>query len=159
MLLFGQSRIFFSMSRDGLLPQALSRVHPRFRTPYLTTAITGGVVALLAAFFSVQEIAELSNTGTLFAFMAVGAGVLSLRIIEPLRSRPFRCPAIWVVAPLAVAGCGYLFVSLSSTTQVRFLCWSLIGVVVYLVYGYRRSPLRDEARSSCAPTARDRRVD
>jgi len=144
MLLFGQSRIFFSMSRDGLLPQALSRVHARFRTPYVITAITGAVVALLAAFFSVQEIAELSNTGTLFAFIAVGVGVLTLRIADPLRPRPFRCPAVWLVAPLAVAGCAYLFVSLSSTTQARFFCWSLLGVAVYLVYGYRHSPLRNE---------------
>ena len=145
MLLFGQSRIFFSISRDGLLPQALSRVHPRFRTPYVMTAITGAVVALLAALFSVQEIAELSNTGTLFAFIAVGVGVLSLRITQPQRPRPFRCPAIWFVAPVAVAGCGYLFVSLSSTTQVRFFCWTLIGAAVYLIYGYRRSPLRGDA--------------
>jgi basic amino acid/polyamine antiporter, APA family len=143
MLLFGQSRIFFSMSRDGLLPRALSRVHPRFRTPYVMTAITGAVVALLAAVFSVQEIAELSNTGTLFAFIAVGVGVLHLRLTDPQRPRPFRCPAIWLVAPLAVAGCAYLFVSLSSRTQGRFFCWSLIGATVYLVYGYRRSPLRE----------------
>ena len=144
MLLFGQSRIFFSMSRDGLLPHLLSRVHPRFRTPYLMTAITGAVVALLAAFLSVQEIAELSNTGTLFAFMAVGVGVLSLRVTEPTRRRPFRCPAVWFVAPVAVAGCGYLFISLSATTQVRFLCWSLLGALVYLVYGYHHSLQRNQ---------------
>ena len=145
MLLFGQSRIFFSMARDGLLPQDFSRVHPRFRTPYLMTAITGGAVALLAAFFSVQEIAELSNTGTLFAFVAVGVGVQRLRTTEPQRPRPFRCPAIWFVAPVAIAGCCYLFLSLSSTTQLRFVCWTLVGAAVYSVYGYRRSPLRKNA--------------
>jgi basic amino acid/polyamine antiporter, APA family len=145
MLLFGQSRIFFAMSRDGLLPQALSRVHPRLRTPYLTTAITGAVVGFLAAFFSVQEIAELSNTGTLFAFMAVAIGAPILRVTQPLRPRPFRCPVIWLVAPVALAGCVYLFVSLSFTTQVRFFCWSLIGAAVYLSYGYRRSRLRGNA--------------
>jgi basic amino acid/polyamine antiporter, APA family len=142
MLLFGQSRIFFSMSRDGLLPKAVSHVHPRFRTPYVVTGITGVVVALVAALFSVQEIAELSNTGTLFAFIAVGIAVLALRISEPLRWRPFRCPAVWFVAPAAVAGCGYLFVSLSTATQARFLAWTIIGALVYLLYGYRRSPLR-----------------
>ena len=143
MLLFGQSRIFFSMSRDGLLPKAFGRVHPRFRTPYLVTAITGTVVALVAALFSVQEIAELSNTGTLFAFIAVGIAVLTLRMSEPQRRRPFRCPAVWFVAPVAVAGCGYLFISLSVATQARFLAWTIIGAAIYLIYGYRRSPLRD----------------
>jgi len=145
MLLFGQSRIFFSMARDGLLPRALSRVHPRLHTPHVMTIITGAAVALLAAFFSVQEIAELSNTGTLFAFVAVGLGVLRLRSTEPLRPRPFRCPAIWLVAPGAIAGCSYLFLSLSYRTQMRFLCWTLIGVAVYLLYGFRRSPLRGDA--------------
>jgi APA family basic amino acid/polyamine antiporter len=142
MLLFGQSRIFYAMSRDGLLPIAFSQVHRRFRTPYLVTAITGAAVALVAALFSVQEIAELSNTGTLFAFIAVGVAVLVLRKNEPLRRRPFRCPAVWFVAPLAVSGCGYLFISLSAATQARFIGWSVIGVAVYLLYGYRRSSLR-----------------
>jgi APA family basic amino acid/polyamine antiporter len=143
MLLFGQSRIFFAMSRDGLLPIAFSRVHRRFRTPHVVTAITGAAVALVAGLFSVQEIAELSNTGTLFAFIAVSVAVLIMRMNEPLRQRPFRCPAVWFVAPVAVGGCGYLFISLSVATQIRFLGWSVIGLAVYFMYGYRRSPLRD----------------
>jgi len=145
MLLFGQSRIFYSMSRDGLLPRALGKVHARFRTPYVMTAITGAVVGLLAALFSVEEIAELSNTGTLFAFFTVGIGVLRLRSVEPLRPRPFRCPGIWLVAPAASTGCAYLFLSLSSMTQIRFLCWTVVGTAAYLSYGFWRSPLRGNA--------------
>jgi basic amino acid/polyamine antiporter, APA family len=142
MLLFGQTRIFFAMSRDGLLPTYFSRVHRRFHTPHIVTAITGAAVALVAGLFSVQEIAELSNTGTLFAFIAVSVAVLVLRINEPLRQRPFRCPAVWFVAPVAVGGCAYLFISLSVATQLRFLGWSVIGIAAYFLYGYRRSSLR-----------------
>jgi APA family basic amino acid/polyamine antiporter len=141
MMLFGQTRIFFVMSRDGLLPDVLSRVHTRFRTPHVITIITGVFVAVVGGLFSVDEIAELSNTGTLFAFVAVGTGVMVLRRTQPDRPRPFRCPAIWVVGPLAVAGCLYLFFSLPSLAQQRFLIWTILGAVVYYLYGYRRSPL------------------
>lgn len=154
MMVFGQTRIFFVMSRDGLLPEVLSRVHPRFRTPHIITLVTGVFVAIVGGLFSVDEIAELSNTGTLFAFTAVGLGVMVLRRTQPDRPRPFRCPAIWLVGPAAVLGCIYLFMSLPSLAQQRFFIWTLIGVGVYFLYGYRRSPLGKEQSTSAPPQPR-----
>ncbi|HYM34258.1 MAG TPA: amino acid permease, partial [Steroidobacteraceae bacterium] len=141
MMMYGQSRIFFVMARDGLLPEIFSRVHPRFHTPHIITIVTGVIVALIAGFFSVDEIAELSNTGTLFAFIAVAIGVVVLRKTAPNRPRPFTCPWIWFVGPAAVLGCGYLFVSLPWLAQFRFFLWTLAGIVVYVLYGYRASPM------------------
>jgi APA family basic amino acid/polyamine antiporter len=141
MMLFAQTRILFVMSRDGLLPEKLSNVHPRFHTPHIITAVTGLFVAIVAGLFSVDEIAELSNTGTLFAFLVVSISVMVLRRAQPERRRPFRCPALWLVGPLAVFGCVYLFSSLPSLAQSRFAIWTGIGAVVYFIYGYRRSPL------------------
>jgi APA family basic amino acid/polyamine antiporter len=145
MMLFGQSRIFFVMSRDGLLPEVCSRVHKRFQTPYVVTAGTGVIVAIIAGLFSVSEIAELSNTGTLFAFIAVSIAVVVLRRTQPERPRPFRCPAVGVVGTLAILGCGYLFISLPGVAQGRFWVWTLIGAIVYFLYGYKRSPLAQPA--------------
>jgi len=139
-MLYGQTRIFFVMSRDRLLPEFLSRVHPRFHTPYVVTVITGAVVTLASAFFPVGQLADVSNTGTLFAFMTVAVGVLILRRTEPDRPRAFRTPGVWVVGPLAIFGSMYLFASLSLFTQMLFVGWAVIGLVVYLSYGYRRSP-------------------
>jgi APA family basic amino acid/polyamine antiporter len=141
MMIYAQTRILFTMSRDGLLPDRLSNLHPRFHTPHVITAITGIFVAIVAGLFSVDEIAELSNTGTLFAFVVVSASVMVLRRTQPERHRPFRTPVLWIVGPLAVAGCIYLFVSLPKLTQGRFAIWTAIGAVVYFIYGYRRSPL------------------
>jgi APA family basic amino acid/polyamine antiporter len=141
MMLYAQTRILFVMSRDGLLPDSLSNVHPRFRTPHIITAITGLFVAVVAGLFSVDEIAELSNTGTLFAFVVVSISVMVLRRAQPDRHRPFRCPTLWIVGPLAVFGCLYLFASLPKVAQGRFAIWTAIGAVVYFLYGYRRSPL------------------
>ncbi|WP_340678278.1 amino acid permease [Paraglaciecola sp.] len=140
-MLYGQSRIFFVMSRDGLLPPIFSQLHARFNTPYLITIITGLVVATIAGFSSVAEIAELSNTGTLFAFAAVCIGVLILRVTQPDRPRPFRCPSVWIISCVALIGCAGLFFSLPVTAQLRFLIWSAIGLAIYLMYGYKRSPL------------------
>lgn len=148
-MLFGQSRIFFVMSRDGLLPAVFSRVHPRLQTPYVITVATGLLVAAVAGLFSVDEIAELSNTGTLFAFIAVALAVIVLRRTQPLRVRPFRCPAVMLIGLAAVAGCLYLFLSLPRVAQGRFVLWSLIGVLVYFLYGYRRSPLSRGAIQRC----------
>jgi len=131
MMLFGQSRIFFVMSRDGLLPEVFSRVHKRFQTPHL----------VIAGLFSVSAIAELSNTGTLFAFIAVSVAVVVLRQTQPDRPRPFRCPAVNVVGILAILGCGYLFISLPGIAQARFWVWTVIGAIVYFLYGFKRSPL------------------
>jgi APA family basic amino acid/polyamine antiporter len=141
MMIYAQTRILFTMSRDGLLPDRLSNLHPRFRTPHVITVITGVFVAVVAGLFSVDEIAELSNTGTLFAFVVVSVAVMVLRWTQRDRRRPFRTPALWLVGPLAVVGCLYLFVSLPRITQGRFWVWTAIGAVVYFLYGYRRSPL------------------
>lgn len=139
MMMFGQTRIFFVMSRDGLLPQAFSKIHPKFHTPHVITILTGIFVALFAAFFPVGKLADISNSGTLFAFAAVSIAVLVLRRTDPDRRRPFRTPAIMLTAPLAIAGCVYLFFSLSWETIRLFLIWATIGLVVYFAYSRSRS--------------------
>jgi len=141
MMLYGQTRIFFTMSRDGLLPPVLSKVHPKFHTPHVVTMITGGVVALFAALFPVGILADISNSGTLFAFMAVSAAVLILRKRDPNRPRPFRTPMVWLVCPLAIAGCLLLFLNLSFYTLALFFGWAIVGLLVYRFYGYRHSDL------------------
>jgi APA family basic amino acid/polyamine antiporter len=147
MMLYGQTRVFFAMARDGLLPfhETLSKVHPKFNTPHVVTIITGAGVTVFAAFFPVGVLADISNSGTLFAFMAVALGVLILRSREPNHPRPFRTPAAWVVGPLALAGCAFLLFSLPMRTQVTFAVWTLIGLVVYGLYGYRKNPLANKA--------------
>jgi basic amino acid/polyamine antiporter, APA family len=139
MMMFGQTRIFFVMSRDGLLPAVLSKVHPKFHTPHVITVITGVFVALFAAFFPVGVLADVSNSGTLFAFAMVAIAVMVLRRTDPGRKRPFRTPAVYLVAPLAAIGCVYLFFSLSMETQLLFVGWAAVGLVVYFLYGYRKS--------------------
>jgi basic amino acid/polyamine antiporter, APA family len=139
MMMFGQTRIFFVMSRDGLLPEFFSRVHPRFHTPHVITILTGIFVALFAAFFPVGVLADISNSGTLFAFAAVSIAVLVLRRTDPTRRRPFRTPAVAITAPIAIAGCVYLFFSLSWETVRLFLIWATIGLVVYFAYSRSRS--------------------
>lgn len=141
MMLYGQSRIFFSMSRDGLLPPVFSRVHARRGTPHVVTIVTGIIVALLAGIFPLDEIAELSNAGTLLAFAVVSGAVIVLRITQPDRPRGFRCPAALLVSGLSIAGCAWLFVSLPEVTMIRFAVWIVIGIAVYYAYGWRRSPL------------------
>ena len=139
--LYGQSRIFFVMSRDGLLPRGLSKVNARTGTPIATTLFTAVVVAALAGVARLDEIAALANTGTLAAFVAVAVCMLVLRKREPNRERKFRAPMAWVLGPVAIAGCVYLFFSLPTRTQLWFLLWNLFGVVVYLLYGRRNALL------------------
>jgi len=139
MMLFGQTRIFFVMARDGLLPEGLAKVHPKFKTPHVVTMITGVFVTAAAAFFPVGQLADISNSGTLFAFMTVAIGVLILRRTAADRHRPFRTPAIWLVGPAAVLGCAYLFFNLSGYTELMFLGWAAVGLVVYFSYGRRKS--------------------
>ncbi|HEX2217690.1 MAG TPA: amino acid permease [Gemmatimonadales bacterium] len=140
----GQPRIFMSMSRDGLLPKFFSRVHPRFRTPYIGTLITGTFVATFAAFANIAEVVELTNIGTLFAFVLVSAGVIVLRRAEPDRPRPFRVPFVPLVPILSIVCCIYLMLQLPLVTWIRFGLWLGLGIVIYFVYGIRNSRLARE---------------
>jgi len=138
-LLLGQPRILFAMSRDGLLPPALSRVHPRFRTPHLTTITTGIVVATAAALTPINVVAELCSIGTLFAFSIVCAGVIVLRYVRADAHRPFRAPLFPLVPALGIVLCGYLMASLPGVTWLRFVVWLAIGLTIYTTYSYRHS--------------------
>lgn len=137
----GQPRIFFSMARDGLLPSWAAKVHPKYRTPHVTTILTGVAVAGFAGVVNINEVVELTNIGTLFAFVLVAAGVIVLRWTDPERPRPFRTPLVpWV--PLgAIVCCGYLMIELPKVTWARFGIWLGIGLVFYLLYGARHSRL------------------
>lgn len=139
MMLFGQTRIFFVMSRDGLLPEVLSRIHPRFKTPHIVTYVTGLGVMAAAAFLPVGKLADISNSGTLFAFMVVAFTVMILRIKDKSRVRPFRTPIVWLIGPLAVLGCITLFFFLPADAKLVFPIWSGIGLIFYFLYGYRKS--------------------
>jgi len=139
--MYGQSRIFFVMARDGLLPRALARVNAKTGTPVLMTLLTGLLSAFLSGLLPLKEIAELANAGTLAAFIAVGASVIVLRRREPNRPRVFSVPAWPVVASGAILGCLYLFASLPAKTQLYFLCAQIVGLLIYFVYGVRRSVL------------------
>lgn len=142
MMMFGQTRILFTMARDGLLPERLAKVHPKYHTPHVITWITGIFVAFFAAVFPVDILADISNAGTLFAFFMVAVGVMILRRTEPGRVRPFRTPLIWIVGPLAMAGCVLLFFSLGWNPTIKFFCaWAVVGLIVYFAYARRRSHL------------------
>jgi basic amino acid/polyamine antiporter, APA family len=143
-MMYGQSRIFFVMARDGLLPRALSRVSRRTGSPALVTAVTGVFVAAVAGFFRLDEIAELANAGTLIAFITVGICMMVLRRRAPDLKRVFRCPAPNVIGTLAVLGCIYLLISLPEKTLVRFVIWNMIGLAAYFLYGRGRSLLGRE---------------
>jgi APA family basic amino acid/polyamine antiporter len=143
--LYGQTRIFFVMARDGLLPHSLSTVHKTRGTPVTVTVITGCAIALVGGLFSLDEIAELSNAGTLFAFAAVAACVMALRLQRPDLKRIYRCPAAFVLAPLAILGCGNLFISLPYSTMVQFAIWNGLGIVLYLTYSRHTSRLSVQA--------------
>jgi APA family basic amino acid/polyamine antiporter len=147
-LLMGQPRIFFSMSRDRLLPAGVSRVHPRFGTPYVTTIITGCVVAAVAGFTPINVVGEMTSIGTLFAFVVVCAAVMMLRVRRPDARRPFRAPGGFVFPVLGVLSCLYLMLSLSVVTWVRFLGWLDIGFLIYWFYGRTHSPLADRAEQA-----------
>jgi APA family basic amino acid/polyamine antiporter len=142
----GQPRIFFAMARDGLLPPVFARVHPRFGTPHITTIVTGVVVGVTASFTSLDEMVDLTNIGTLFAFILVCIGIMILRIKDPDRPRPFRVPlGTYVVPLLGVISCAGLIYYLPPTSWWRFFGWLLVGGVVYFFYGFRNSRLRERA--------------
>jgi APA family basic amino acid/polyamine antiporter len=141
MMMFGQTRIFFVMSRDGLLPERLSAVHPKWKTPYIVTAITGAAVAFAAAFLPVGKLADIANAGTLYAFMMVAIAVMILRRTEANRQRSFRTPALWIVGPLTIAGCIFLFFNLPLDAMLVLPLWGILGLVIYYGYGYRASHL------------------
>jgi APA family basic amino acid/polyamine antiporter len=144
----GQPRIFMSMSRDGLLPPFLARVHPRFKTPYIGTVLTGLFVAVFAAFANIAEVVDLTNIGTLFAFVLVSAGVIVLRRQEPDRVRPFRAPWVPVTPMISIVACLYLMFQLPRVTWIRFGIWLVLGLVVYFFYGVRHSRLRAAAAAA-----------
>jgi basic amino acid/polyamine antiporter, APA family len=140
-MLLGQSRVFYSMSRDGLLPQIVNKVHPKFRTPYITSIVTGVAVAFFAAILPIRDAANLVSIGTLLAFVIVSAGIIVLRVREPNLPRAFKTPAYWIVAPLGAASALYLMISLPWVTWRRLLVWFVLGMIVYFGYGIRNSRL------------------
>ncbi len=140
-LILGQTRVAFAMARDGLLPQALAKVHPTYRTPYVITTITGVSVAVLSGFLDFETLGHLVSIGTLFAFMLVSIGVLILRRTRPDLPRGFRTPAVGLVATLSVLLCFYLMLNLVGETWLRFGLWMLVGIAVYFAYGRNHSRL------------------
>jgi APA family basic amino acid/polyamine antiporter len=147
-MMYGQSRVFFVMARDGLLPRALAKVSPRTGSPTRITLMTGISIAIVAGIFRLDEIAELANAGTLIAFMSVGACLMILRRRSPELPRLFRCPAPMVVGTLTILGCAYLLFSLPGSTLVRFGAWNVIGLLAYFLYGRLRSEARREAAAA-----------
>ena len=141
MMIFGQTRILFTMARDGLMPKYFAAVHPKYHTPYKVTIVTGVFVSLFAGLFPVGVLADVSNSGTLFAFFAVALGVLILRRTDPGRNRPFKTPLIWFVGPGAMAGSAFLFYSLDKVTLWLFVGWAITGLIVYFIYARSRSAL------------------
>jgi APA family basic amino acid/polyamine antiporter len=136
-MLMGQPRIFFSMSRDGLLPPVFGKIHPKFRTPYVTTIVTGTVAAVVAGFFPIALLGELVSIGTLLAFVIVCFGVMILRYKRPNVPRPFRTPLVPVVPILGILICGYMMSSLPVDTWIRLIVWMAVGLLIY--FGYSRS--------------------
>ena len=139
--LYGQSRIFLVMARDGLLPEGLSKVHPKWRTPYVVTAITGVLVAIAAAFLPVGQLADIANAGTLYAFLMVAVSVMMLRKTAPDRQRAFKVPALMIIGPLTIFGCIFLFFNLPAAAMMVLPIWTVIGFAVYFGYSRHRSHL------------------
>ncbi|MCX5696969.1 MAG: amino acid permease [Candidatus Omnitrophica bacterium] len=144
-LILGQSRIFFSMARDGLLPKVFARVHEKFKTPHVTTIVVGIIIASIAAFTNIDEMVDLTNIGTLFAFVLVCFGIIILRIKEPLRQRTFKVPFNPVFPLLGVASCIFLMTALPGITWIRFVIWLILGLIIYFTYSFEHSLLHHKA--------------
>lgn len=140
-LLYALARVVFAMSRDGMLPPAICKIHPTFKTPYRVTIIGATVAGIGAGFFPIGLIAEMVNIGTLSAFFIACIGVLVLRFTRPNAPRKFRCPGLVIVAPLAAISCAYLMYNLPTDTWIRFFIWTALGFVTYFAYSYRHSKL------------------
>ncbi len=140
-LMYGQSRIAFVMSRDGLFPSIFSKLHKKFNTPHVSSIFVALAVAITSGFTPIRTMSHLCSLGTLFAFLVVSVGVLVLRYKKPELERPFKCPAVKIVAPLAIFSCGYLIYTLLTTTGKQFLVWIVLGLIVYFSYSYRNSKL------------------
>jgi len=149
-MMYGQSRVFFVMARDGLLPRSLAKISPRTGAPTRITLMTGISIAIVAGIFRLDEIAELANAGTLIAFISVGACLMILRRRMPDLPRLFRCPKPYLVGTLTILGCAYLLLSLPASTLVRFGAWNVIGLLVYYLYGRSRSDAGREAANTAA---------
>lgn len=141
-MVMGQPRVFYSMAKDGLLPQWAAKIHPKFQTPHITTAITGTIVAILAGFVPIHLLGELVSIGTLFAFVIVGTGIIILRSSNPTLNRPFKVPLSPIVPILTVVSAAYLMNSLPLDTWIRLIVWMSIGLVIYFAYSYTHSNLR-----------------
>jgi APA family basic amino acid/polyamine antiporter len=152
-MLMGQPRIFFSMSRDGLLPSVFGKVHPKFQTPYVTTIVTGVVAAAVAGFFPIGLLGELVSIGTLLAFVIVCFGVMVLRYKRPNIPRPFRTPLVPVVPILGILICGYMMYGLPTDTWIRLVVWMALGLIIYFSYGKRHSRISESQDSLTAAAA------
>jgi APA family basic amino acid/polyamine antiporter len=146
-MMMGQPRIFYSMSKDGLLPAKFSAVHPKFRTPWLATVLTGFLAMMVAGLFPIGLLGELVSIGTLLAFAIVCAGIFVLRFTHPELKRPFRTPLFWLVSPLGVGACVFLMCGLPRDTWARLIVWMAIGFMIYFGYSRRHSKVQQEARS------------
>ena len=140
-MIMSQPRIFFAMAKDGLLPKAFSKIHPKFRTPWITTIITGVIVMIAAGTLPIHICGELTSIGTLFAFAVVSAGVFYLRLTQPEVERPFRTPFVYFTAPMGVISAVLLMATLPSQTWIRLVVWMAIGLLIYVFYGIHHSVL------------------
>ena len=145
-MMYGQSRIFFAISRDGLLPKHFAKTHNKYKTPHYSIAITTIAVAIISGLTPIRTMGDMSSIGTLFAFLVVSLGVMILRIKNPTAPRSFNCPAIFVITPLSIIGCGFLIYKLLADHYKAFLVWFAIGIIFYFLYGYKKSILNNEPK-------------